>query len=703
MNNYVFDVLHNGRNGKECELYLVIDVETTMSSDTKFSAEPFDPKNTILQIGFHGIGRLYTEVYHLQTRTDIAKTIEYLNHILTKRVTSLVTFNGKFDLHYLVAAGLDIDNVCSCFDVQNMVYTMYPGKTMFSLNRTCELLGVAGKEDTVTELIKSGVLMQDIDEDLVAKYLEQDVTATEQCFLALRNEAHKEARSGSVEIQLLQNVMAKYVLALQAMEFNGLKIDVEQLVALSDALYIKRDRLEALSEDALFHLLPSEVEITKPFAVRFLNQLLFAKPIEYKVKEIVGKYKNGKDKYKLVTKSHTIPSTLNKPDFYTREQVLKENPHIGMPMGEAVLKKILESKRLKVGSLRQNYLEIVLDYRKTNKLLSTYVAPIAEYIEKTEMDYIHPTYNISITATGRSSSTNPNAQNFPKEIDKLIVPTHGKEFIFGADFKQLEVCGAAILSNDPQLIADIRAGVDIHDEVGIQAGLDITTMTKDERRDIKYVVFGTIYGGGANTLSKQSGIPVTKVIDIQAALKKRYAYLFAYYKKYRASLGDNVVGSIFKDSYEAEIAEMDSITGRRYRYEQYLNKFYPSPMRKPRPRMDFSWPQSCNYPVQGLSTGDIVPLYISLLHAQTRDDEDAPCLLSRTIHDSIESRWNYSDTGLDTTLSIAKEIHDTTISLTGIAFKEWTGTPISVPLRMSYEYKTVALTSMTIYDEGETT
>ena len=82
-------------------------------------------------------------------------------------------------------------------------------------------------------------------------------------------------------------------------------------------------------------------------------------------------------------------------------------------------------------------------------------------MEANEEYVVHPNYNVAATPTGRLSSSSPNAQNLPPSIKDCIASSFKGGNMYDADWKQLEVCGAAIISLDTQLIADIKDRVDI--------------------------------------------------------------------------------------------------------------------------------------------------------------------------------------------------------------------------------------------------
>ena len=141
----------------------------------------------------------------------------------------------------------------------------------------------------------------------------------------------------------------------------------------------------------------------------------------------------------------------------------------------------------------------ILQYRGLKKLLSTYVDALPELVNP-RTGKIHTSYNQTVTATGRLSSSNPNLQNIPirdedgKEVRKAFVPDEGCLFL-SADYSQIELRIMAHLSGDKNMIEDFRSGYDIHAATAAKVyKKPIEEVTKDERRKAKVANFGIIYG-----------------------------------------------------------------------------------------------------------------------------------------------------------------------------------------------------------------
>ena len=168
----------------------------------------------------------------------------------------------------------------------------------------------------------------------------------------------------------------------------------------------------------------------------------------------------------------------------------------------------------------------ILRYRTLTKLNSTYATGLTAFIS--EDDRIHGTFNQTVTATGRISSTDPNLQNIPvrtaegKEIRKVFVPKPGYIFV-DADYSQVELRILAALSQDPVLIGAYENAVDIHTLTASEVfHVDIDKVTPEQRRNAKAVNFGIVYGISAFGLGE----------DLSISRKEANEYIEQYFKSY---------------------------------------------------------------------------------------------------------------------------------------------------------------------------
>jgi DNA polymerase-1 len=162
----------------------------------------------------------------------------------------------------------------------------------------------------------------------------------------------------------------------------------------------------------------------------------------------------------------------------------------------------------------------ILEYRSLTKLKSTYIDVLPTLINK-RTGRIHTSYNQAVAATGRLSSNNPNLQNIPirtergREIRKAFIPRNDQYVLLSADYSQIELRIIAHMSQDSGMIADFRAGLDIHSATAAKVyGLPLDEVTKEMRRNAKMVNFGIIYGISAFGLSERLNIPRKEAAEI---------------------------------------------------------------------------------------------------------------------------------------------------------------------------------------------
>ena len=192
---------------------------------------------------------------------------------------------------------------------------------------------------------------------------------------------------------------------------------------------------------------------------------------------------------------------------------------------------VLESLRSKHPAV-----EKILAYRGLKKLLGTYIDALPMLINP-QTGHIHTSFNQTVAATGRLSSSNPNLQNIPvrdaegKEVRKAFIPEPGQEF-FSADYSQIELRIMAHLSQDEHLIEAFRSGHDIHAATAAKIfHKDISEVTSDERRRAKTANFGIIYGISAFGLAERLGCSRTDAKELIDGYFQSYPKVREYMDK----------------------------------------------------------------------------------------------------------------------------------------------------------------------------
>ena len=182
----------------------------------------------------------------------------------------------------------------------------------------------------------------------------------------------------------------------------------------------------------------------------------------------------------------------------------------------------------KLSALPYKIPNLLLRYRTLSKLKSTYLDALVKMVDPST-GRIHTSYNQTVTATGRLSSSNPNLQNVPvrgeegREIRKGFVAEEGHRLL-SADYSQVELRVFAHYSKDPAFIEAFQKGEDIHTRTAAEiVGVERDAVTPGMRRIAKAINFGIIYGMGPQKLSEELGI------DHQTAKN----YISTYYQRYQ--------------------------------------------------------------------------------------------------------------------------------------------------------------------------
>lgn len=258
----------------------------------------------------------------------------------------------------------------------------------------------------------------------------------------------------------------------------------------------------------------------------------------------------------------------------------------------------------------------VLDYRQLAKLKSTYVDGLLKLVDA--HDRVHTSFNQTVTATGRLSSTAPNLQNIPvrteegKRIRRAFIPIEKKNLLISADYSQIELRVLAHLSGDDMLMQSFAKGEDIHRRTASEVfHVPMEEVTAEQRRTAKAVNFGIIYGQTDYGLSKELGI----------SRREAQAYIDLYFSRYP------LVQTFIHDTIEQARAQgyVTTMMGRR-RYIKDINS-------RNRNLRQFAERTAVNSPIQG-TAADIIKLAMLRCDKAIEDNRlDAKMLLQ--VHDEL--------------------------------------------------------------------
>lgn len=190
-------------------------------------------------------------------------------------------------------------------------------------------------------------------------------------------------------------------------------------------------------------------------------------------------------------------------------------------------------------------IDLITQYREYTKLKSTYIDSLPKLVD--EEGKLHTDFRLDVAATGRLSSANPNLQNIPTrtEIGQAIrtafVPAEGRVFV-SADYSQFELRLAAVLADDHKMMQEFNNDIDIHAATAAEVyNVDITRVTKDQRRNAKTINFGVLYGMSPHGLSVGTGMSLVEARDFI----RRYFELRAPVRVYM----DDVIQQAIKDDF----------------------------------------------------------------------------------------------------------------------------------------------------------
>ena len=348
--------------------------------------------------------------------------------------------NIKYDIEVLARYGVEVKG--ELFDTMIAHYLIQP-ELHHGMDYMAEVY-LNYRTIHIDELIgpkgKHQRSMRELSPEQVYEYAAEDADIT----LRLKNILEPKLKEAGVE-RLFHEIEMPLVPVLAEMEMNGVRIDTQSLAETSETFTQRVRRLET----ERYQGAGEELSSASPKQV---GDILFAK---MKIMEKPKKTKTGQ--------------------FVTNEEVLQS----------------LRGKSEIVAK--------ILDHRGLKKLLGTYVDALPKLINS-RTGHIHTSFNQTITATGRLSSSDPNLQNIPvrgedgKEIRKAFIPEEGQLF-FSADYSQIELRVMAHLSGDKNMTDAFAKGYDIHAATASTIyKKDISEVSRDERTKSKRANFGIIYG-----------------------------------------------------------------------------------------------------------------------------------------------------------------------------------------------------------------
>ena len=388
-----------------------------------------------------------------ENREEAQKRVEIFRSVYENEKILKIGQNLKYDLEVL--RNYDIELKGKMWDTMIAHYLIQP-ELRHNMDYMAEIY-LNYQTIHIDELIgakgKNQRSMRELDPKEVYEYAAEDADIT----LQLKNKLEPELKQQGAE-KLFYEIEMPLMPVLAEMEMTGVCLDTDSLAETSKQLTQRMLDIE----QRIYELAGEHFNIASPKQV---GDILF-------------------DKLKIIDKA----KKTKKGQYVTSEEVLQQLRH------------------------KHEIVGLILDHRGLKKLLGTYIEALPKLINP-RTGHIHTSFNQTITATGRLSSSDPNLQNIPirgedgKEIRKAFIPEPGCLF-FSADYSQIELRVMAHLSQDPQMIEVFREGKDLHAATAANIyKKPIEEVTRDERTKSKRANFGIIYGITVFGLAERLDIP----------------------------------------------------------------------------------------------------------------------------------------------------------------------------------------------------
>lgn len=451
-----------------------------------------------------GIKAFYIPLKHsnIENQLPFDVVISELKPIFEDKNVKKTTFDAKTEFNVLRNLGINADGII--FDV---VLASYVKDT--NRNHDLEIQSIENLQHAITPFApfekekKKQVKFVDVNAEIATNF------ATEETSVILELTKYWTQNLDENEQKLVYDIEVPLTFVLADMEYDGVSIDEKYLRNLTIYMNGELGKIEG----KIYELAGTQFNINSP---RQVGETLFDKM------GIKSKKKRGKAAYST---------------------------------SAAVLEELAQEHEIA---------RLILDYRRYAKLKSTYTEALPALIERND-NRIHTTYNQTVTATGRLSSSNPNLQNIParteegNKIRNAFVPKDRENsLILSADYSQIELRLLAHITEDKHLMEAFKTGVDVHTLTASKVfEVPVEEVTKEMRYKSKAVNFGIIYGQSKYGLAKAIGIS-------NAEAGEFIDKYFATYPRVKAYM-EGIVREVEKQGY------VETIFGRKRYLETELS------------------------------------------------------------------------------------------------------------------------------------
>ena len=633
---------------------LVLDVEnTTTTRGGKLHLDPFEETNFLVQVGMMNVDNVnelhLINIDHVEKKDTSGSGAKFVQQVLDN-TTLLIMHNAQHDLMWLWECGFKYEG--AIYDTMLAEYVLLRGqKDLLSLAACAERRNLnVQKDDTLKRYFKEGYNTNEIPLNELEHYLRCDLLTTGELFHSLERDYNEQDSRG---LLTTREVTFRVCRTLTRINISGIRVDREALdLVRKEFEQEKADLEDCLQRDVRSYMGDTPINLNSPLQ---LSEVVFSRRINDRKEwaELFDRQSGLRDKYGLhqekvfkntVAQNSTIIKRTNaftcpvckgkgfaykvrkdgtkyaKPnkckDCSARGYGLKEtNIMAGLGFGAPNVSWIsangfstgkdnLESLMATAKNKKMDKALTFLTKLKRHSAISSYLSSFVEGIDVfTKKDgFLHASLTQHITATGRFSGRNPNMQNMPRggtfPVKKVFISRWPGGKICEADFAQLEFRVAAFLSQDKRAMEEIETGFDVHSytaKVISDAGQPTT------RQEGKAHTFAPLFGASGYGRSQAEAAYYTH-------FNEKYEGIAEWHKQ----LANDAI----------RFNKITTPSGRQYAFPDVVR-------RKNGGVTHFTMIK--NYPVQGFSTGCIVP--VVLMEMEERLSSLQSCLVN-TVHDS---------------------------------------------------------------------
>ena len=497
---------------------------------------------------------IYSRSLFDNEKIDSDALLKMLKPLLEDKSIKKIGQNIKYDILVLRSAGIELAGIF--FDTMVAAYLLDP-ESRINLDDLAEK-HLNYKTIHFEELVgkgKNALSIADVPVDKVAEYAIEDADIAYRLYKLFKVKLKEEELE-----KLFYDIEMPLVSVLAVMEWNGVKIDTRRFATLND----ENQKMLDSVEKKIYDLAGQKFNIN---STRELAAILF-------------------DKLGLK------PVRKTKTGFSTDIRVLEEL------------------------SGRHEIIEHLISYRTLAKLKNTYIEKLPKIISP-KTGRIHTSYNQTVTATGRLSSSNPNLQNIPikdefgKKIRSAFIADK-EHILISADYSQIELRLAAHYSEDANMIQAFKDGIDIHSLTASSVfNVPIDSVAGDMRRQAKIINFATIYGVSPFGLSQQADVDIHQAADFI----KKYFETYPGFKKY---IDDTI-------SFAKTNGFVKTLLGRK-RYVPEINSSNNF-------RREGAERVAINTPIQG-TAADMIKIAMITIHRIIEDKQNKSRMILQ-VHDEL--------------------------------------------------------------------